>query len=104
MDEKLNSIDAKLNKLCSMLEDMKKQEVAILAKYPDRVAIYLQLRDPKLKPTLSPTLVGKHCIHHEHMQTNSLIRPTSIWHQSENHTKILAQVLSENFLPTNDGD
>ena len=64
MDEKLNSIDAKLNKLCSMREDMKKLEVAILAKYPDRIAIYQQLRDPKLKPTLSPTLVGKRCTHY----------------------------------------
>ena len=47
-----------------MWEDMKKLEVAILAKYPDRIAIYQQLRDPKLEPSLSPTLVGKRCTHY----------------------------------------
>ena len=55
--EKFNSIDAKLDKLCSMREDMKKLEVAILAKYPDRKTIYQQLRDPKLEPSLSPPLL-----------------------------------------------
>ena len=61
MDEKLNSIDAKLDKLCSMRDDMKKLEVPILAKYHVRVAIYKQFRDTKLEPTLSPPLLAKHC-------------------------------------------
>ena len=64
MDEKLNSIDAKLDKLCPMQDDMKKLEFAILAKYHVRVAIYKQFRDPKLEPSLSPTLVGKSCTHY----------------------------------------
>ena len=61
MDEKLNSIDAKLDKLCSMRDDMKKLEVPILAKYHVRVAIYKQFRDPKLEPSLSPPLLAKRC-------------------------------------------
>uniref|UniRef100_A0A7N2R3F2 OTU domain-containing protein n=1 Tax=Quercus lobata TaxID=97700 RepID=A0A7N2R3F2_QUELO len=59
--DRLNSIDAKLDKLCSMRDDMKKLEVAILAKYHVRVAIYKQFRDPKLEPSLFPSFLAKHC-------------------------------------------